>query len=370
MMNTTHGYRLQPLQLVVLRRAAVVLLLLIALAFGSPGFCGPIHDAARDGDLAKVKSLLNEHPDLVSSKDEKYGQTPLHIAAFNDRKDVAELLLASKADVNAQANNGTTPLHLAAGKGNKDIVELLLNNKADVNAVDKDGWSPLHSALTYGQKDIEDMLRQNGGQNLPAPKQAAQAPPADKTPKETGKDGRFISYDNGTVLDTKSNLMWSASDNGSAVSWPGAKTYAGNYRGGGYSDWRLPTLAELSGLYDKDKSRKTFCASAVDEFGAAADEIHVTDFMHLTCTRLWTSQERSEKPSSVALFDFHSGKDVSRSGAQDFTDTASRVLVVRESKKEAGAAAAGAPTPNTAGTPAPNAAGAPTPNTAGTPTPK
>jgi ankyrin repeat protein len=128
-------------------RFAVLLLALAALAAGTPGFCGPIHDAARTGDLAKVKSLVNEHPDLVSSKDEQYGQTPLHIAAFNDHKDVAEFLLTNKADVNAKAKNGSTPLHLAAAKGNKDIVELLLANKADINAVDNDGWSPMHSAV-------------------------------------------------------------------------------------------------------------------------------------------------------------------------------------------------------------------------------
>lgn len=118
----------------VTRRVAVALILSVALAGGSPAFCGPIHDAARDGDLKRVALLLKADPNLVFSTDEKYGQPPLHIAAFNDRKDVAELLLASKADVNAKAKNGSTPLHLAAAKGNKDLVELLLASKADVNA--------------------------------------------------------------------------------------------------------------------------------------------------------------------------------------------------------------------------------------------
>lgn len=34
------------------------------------------------------------------------------------------------------------------------------------------------------------------------------------TAGETGKDGRFIAYDNGTVLDTQTNLMWPVKDNG------------------------------------------------------------------------------------------------------------------------------------------------------------
>lgn len=39
-----------------------------------------IHDAARDGDVGKVRALLKETPDLVFSKD-NIGRTPLHVAA-------------------------------------------------------------------------------------------------------------------------------------------------------------------------------------------------------------------------------------------------------------------------------------------------
>jgi ankyrin repeat protein len=55
----------------------------------------------------------------------KWGETPLHIAAFKSRKDVAELLLAGKAEVNAKDNKDSTPLHAAKLKGNADLVELL-----------------------------------------------------------------------------------------------------------------------------------------------------------------------------------------------------------------------------------------------------
>jgi uncharacterized protein DUF1566/ankyrin repeat protein len=330
-MKTFHGCLLA---LGVSRRFTAVLLLLAALAWSSPGFCGPIHEAARDGDIKKVELLLKGEPDLIASKDEKYGQTPLHIAAFNDRLDVAKLLLADKADVNAKAKNGSTPLHLAAAKGSKDMVELLLANKADVNAVDNEGWSPVHSAITWEHKDIADLLSQNGGKDLPAPKApATPAPSAEKAqPKETGKDGQFTGYDNGTVLDTKTNLMWSARDNGYALSWPDAKAYAGTFRGGGYTDWRLPTAAELAGLYDKAKTRKTFCPAAVDELGQSADEVHVTDLIRTSCVREWTSDEHSDKPGFVTVYDFHAGKEVSRPNVKEFVDTANRVLLVRAGK--------------------------------------
>ncbi|HYL85379.1 MAG TPA: ankyrin repeat domain-containing protein, partial [Candidatus Angelobacter sp.] len=41
------------------------------------------------------------------------GQTPLHLAACWGRKDIAELLLASGADVNPKDNTGATPLYYA-----------------------------------------------------------------------------------------------------------------------------------------------------------------------------------------------------------------------------------------------------------------
>jgi hypothetical protein len=95
----------------------------------------------------------------------------------------------------------------------------------------------------------------------------------------------------------------------------------------------LPTLPELTALFDKTKSRRAFCPAAVDELGAAADEVHIaTELIHLTCTRDWTSQESVAKPSFAAEFDFHSGNDAARPESQDFIDTASRVLLVRSAK--------------------------------------
>ena len=70
------------------RLAAV---LLVALAWSSPAFCGEIHDAARDGDLAKATAWLKGHPSLAFSKDNG-GETPLHWATFNGHTGTAELL--------------------------------------------------------------------------------------------------------------------------------------------------------------------------------------------------------------------------------------------------------------------------------------
>ncbi len=55
-------------------------------------------------------------------------------------KNVAELLLAKGADVNATNNDGDTPLHCAAY--HRDMAELLLNKGANVSAKNKRGETP------------------------------------------------------------------------------------------------------------------------------------------------------------------------------------------------------------------------------------
>jgi TonB family protein len=138
----------------------ITTVLIIMLALSTPAFCGPIHDAAKEGDLAKVKALLENNRKMVSSKDNN-GSTPLHLAAWNGHKDIVELLLANKADVNAKDTMGFTPLHRAAITGHKDVVELLLDKGANVNAKDNGGWTPLHRAAMNGHKDVVELLLAN-----------------------------------------------------------------------------------------------------------------------------------------------------------------------------------------------------------------
>jgi hypothetical protein len=85
---------------------------------------------------------------------------------------------------------------------------------------------------------------------------------------------RFIDNHDGTVTDTKTNLMWAAEDNARDIFPEDAASYCKNYRGGGNLDWRMPYQDELAELYDADKSQ---------EYMAGEHPIHVaTDLIKIT----------------------------------------------------------------------------------------
>jgi hypothetical protein len=56
------------------------------------------------------------------------------MATRHGHKDVAELLLANKANVNAKDSGGKTPMHAAVDNGHTDVVELLLKHGGTANA--------------------------------------------------------------------------------------------------------------------------------------------------------------------------------------------------------------------------------------------
>lgn len=111
----------------------------------------------------------------------------------------------------------------------------------------------------------------------------------------------IVAYDNGTVLDTSTNLMWTAKDNGSDIDWHGAKRYCESYRGGGYTDWRMPTPDELAGLYNKNKLRPATCAPHDNNYLE-------TELIDITCFWVWASEKRSFLVwTDAAAFSFYDG---------------------------------------------------------------
>lgn len=138
--------------------------MILALGFGFIGCAATtaLHEAGKVGNLVKVKELVSQEPQLIPARD-KFGGTPLHVAAAFGHKEVAEFLLANGADINATMEFDVTPLHLAAGYGYKDVAELLLAKGADANARNKYGQTPLDVALCKNQSVVAALLQEHAG---------------------------------------------------------------------------------------------------------------------------------------------------------------------------------------------------------------
>jgi len=121
---------------------------------------GPLHDAARDGDVVEVMALLAKGA-KVNQADPLIG-TPLHMAAMTGQVEVLEVLIAGGADVNRPGGMlGLSPLQMAAASS-AEAVELLLAAGADVVVTDTEGNTPLHLAADAGKLDVVRVLINHG----------------------------------------------------------------------------------------------------------------------------------------------------------------------------------------------------------------
>ena len=127
--------------------------------------CGPSVDiwkSADEGNIEAVKQNLATGAD-VNDRTGFYSETPLHFAAENGQKEVAQILIDKSADVNAKAKWDRTPLHGAAKTGRSEIVKLLIETGADLNPKDFENKTPLNEAIKYKHSEVADILRKHGG---------------------------------------------------------------------------------------------------------------------------------------------------------------------------------------------------------------
>ncbi|PNY81067.1 ankyrin repeat domain-containing protein [Deinococcus koreensis] len=109
-----------------------------------------LFEAAAVGHAARVRERLDAGDDVNALSPD--GFSPLGLAAFFGREDVAALLLSRGGDVGAVSANAmrVQPLHSAVAGNHAELARTLLDAGADVNAAQQDGFTPLMGAAQNG----------------------------------------------------------------------------------------------------------------------------------------------------------------------------------------------------------------------------
>ena len=113
--------------------------------------------AAHDGDLEKVKALLNQgiSCDVVDQD----GHTALMFAAFNGHSEIVLSLLNAGAEIDLRDYMGRTALLYGATGPFPETVKILLDRGANPNVVDSDEhFSPLMHAAAEGHLEVVKVL--------------------------------------------------------------------------------------------------------------------------------------------------------------------------------------------------------------------
>jgi ankyrin repeat protein len=92
--------------------------------------------AVYEGDVARVRTLLNEGADVAAANN--YGANAMQLAAEVANLEILELLLDAGADPDSPNPEGQTALMLVARTGNVDAARLLIDRGATIDA--REGW--------------------------------------------------------------------------------------------------------------------------------------------------------------------------------------------------------------------------------------
>ncbi len=111
--------------------------------------------AVEDGDLKRLRALLDKRPELVRQR----GTNGNDLLGMAGDLDLARLLLERGADVNRGNDYGWTKLHQAGYGNDRELAELLLAAGAHTDlAARGDGGTPLVVALFWGHREVVDLL--------------------------------------------------------------------------------------------------------------------------------------------------------------------------------------------------------------------
>jgi hypothetical protein len=120
-----------------------------------------LREAAQEGDLKKVRSLLSEGAD-INAQSRADGNTPLLLAIEEGHRDIWRHLLDAGARVDVATELGSTAMHVAAGAGDIDALEALFKRRLSIDGKDRFGKTPLMEAAVQSPTETVEWLLDHG----------------------------------------------------------------------------------------------------------------------------------------------------------------------------------------------------------------
>lgn len=115
------------------------------------------------GDAERTKEMLANDASLLHSRTAD-GFPPAGFAIFFGHGELARWLIEQGADVNAAAANAmrVAPVHAAAAACDRETMRMLLERGADPNARQQMHYTPLHGAASRGDIEMAKLLLAHG----------------------------------------------------------------------------------------------------------------------------------------------------------------------------------------------------------------
>ena len=118
----------------------------------------PLVDAAGDGDIILVESLIGRGEDIDRPQKWYRRFTPIHVAVFHQRTNIVRLLIAEGADLSPGDVNGLSPLYWARSGHDSAIVKMLVDAGATLTVSDNE----------YGMYEEGYTTNTTAGSDIPA----------------------------------------------------------------------------------------------------------------------------------------------------------------------------------------------------------